>query len=163
LQLDQEFSLWGIQAYRTEEMCMNGAPLFGSLLQEERTRHVYRSSPVGQAHIKQKGEELTNSENTVNFNVEMFCPQFSSSLERLPSLIKTFAQKEPMKPANVFTSLAHVSIEDREINSMTLHPSWRAFVHYCTELQHGEIEILKIQDGLPVLAEITRKKIKFAR
>jgi hypothetical protein len=44
----------------------------------------------------------------------------------------------------------------------SLHPAWRAFVRYCAELQHGEIEILKIQDGLPVLAEVTRKKVKFA-
>jgi len=29
-------------------------------------------------------------------------------------------------------------------------------------LQHGEIERLKIQDGLPVLAEVTKKKVKFA-
>ena len=42
-----------------------------------------------------------------------------------------------------------------------LHPAWRSFVRYCAELQHGEIELLKIQDGLPVLAEITKKKIKF--
>ena len=43
-----------------------------------------------------------------------------------------------------------------------LHPAWRAFIDYCAELQHGEIEILKIQDGLPVLAEVTKKKVKFA-
>jgi hypothetical protein len=43
-----------------------------------------------------------------------------------------------------------------------LHPAWRAFVRYCGELQHGEIERLKIQDGLPVLAEVTKKKVKFA-
>jgi hypothetical protein len=43
-----------------------------------------------------------------------------------------------------------------------LHSSWLAFIHYCAELQHGEIERLKIQDGLPVLAEVTRKKVKFA-
>jgi hypothetical protein len=29
-------------------------------------------------------------------------------------------------------------------------------------MQHGEIERLKIQDGLPVLAELTKKKVKFA-
>lgn len=44
----------------------------------------------------------------------------------------------------------------------SLHPAWRAFVRYCADLQHGEIELLKIQDGLPVLAEVTRKKVKFA-
>jgi hypothetical protein len=42
------------------------------------------------------------------------------------------------------------------------HPAWSAFIRYCAELEHGEIEILKIQDGLPVLAEVARKKIKFA-
>jgi bisphosphoglycerate-dependent phosphoglycerate mutase len=42
-----------------------------------------------------------------------------------------------------------------------LHPAWRALVRYCAELQHGEIERLKIQDGLPILAEVTKKKIKF--
>ncbi|MDX6288587.1 MAG: hypothetical protein QOH42_386 [Blastocatellia bacterium] len=42
-----------------------------------------------------------------------------------------------------------------------LHPAWLAFVRYCQELRHGEIERLKIQDGLPVLAEVTREKIKF--
>lgn len=30
------------------------------------------------------------------------------------------------------------------------------------ELRQGEIELLKIQDGLAVMAEVTRKKIKFA-
>jgi hypothetical protein len=43
-----------------------------------------------------------------------------------------------------------------------LHPAWSAFITYCLELEHGEIEILKIQHGLPVLAEVTRRKIKFA-
>lgn len=47
-----------------------------------------------------------------------------------------------------------------ELNS--LHPAWRAFLHFCAQLQHGEIERLRIQDGLPMLAEVTRKKIKFA-
>jgi hypothetical protein len=42
-----------------------------------------------------------------------------------------------------------------------LHPNWSAFVRYCQELGHGEIECLKIQDGLPVLAEVTKKKVKF--
>jgi len=45
----------------------------------------------------------------------------------------------------------------------SLHPAWRALVRYCADLRHGEIEQLKIQDGLPVLAEVTRKKIRFHR
>jgi len=42
-----------------------------------------------------------------------------------------------------------------------LHAAWISFVRFCQELRHGEIERLKIQDGLPVLAEVTKKKIKF--
>ena len=42
-----------------------------------------------------------------------------------------------------------------------LHPAWRAFFRFCSELEHGEIEHLKVQDGLPVLAEVVTKKIKF--
>jgi hypothetical protein len=42
-----------------------------------------------------------------------------------------------------------------------LHPVWRAFIHYCNQLRHGEIERLCIQDGLPVFAESTTKKVKF--
>lgn len=44
-----------------------------------------------------------------------------------------------------------------------LHTAWLAFVRFCQELGHGEIERLKIQDGLPVLAEVTKKKIKFSQ
>jgi hypothetical protein len=42
-----------------------------------------------------------------------------------------------------------------------LRPAWKEFVRFCEELQFGEIERLKIQDGLPVLAEVTKKKVKF--
>jgi hypothetical protein len=43
-----------------------------------------------------------------------------------------------------------------------LHPAWMAFIKYCERLSHGEIEKLKIQDGLPVLAEVTTQKVKFS-
>ena len=42
-----------------------------------------------------------------------------------------------------------------------LPPAWRLFIRFCTDLGHGEIERLSIQDGLPVLAEVTKKKVKF--
>lgn len=58
--------------------------------------------------------------------------------------------KRPMLVAN-----------QREVAGRAVPSSWLAFIRYCAELQHGEIEILKIQDGLPVLAEVVRKKIKF--
>jgi hypothetical protein len=42
-----------------------------------------------------------------------------------------------------------------------LHPAWRAFISYCARLQHGDIERLSIQNGLPVIAELTKQKVKF--
>ena len=42
-----------------------------------------------------------------------------------------------------------------------LHPAWRRFIRYCVELRYGEIERLSIQDGVPVFAEATKKKVKF--
>jgi len=42
-----------------------------------------------------------------------------------------------------------------------LHPAWVAFMRHCQELGFGEISQLKIQDGLPVMAEESTKKVKF--
>ena len=46
--------------------------------------------------------------------------------------------------------------------STDVHPAWVRLMQYCSELGHGEIEKLKIQDGLPMIAESAVKKIKFA-
>lgn len=43
-----------------------------------------------------------------------------------------------------------------------IHPAWYSFIRFCETLRHGEIEKLKIQDGLPMLAEEVRKKIRFS-
>jgi len=45
----------------------------------------------------------------------------------------------------------------------SIHPAWLEFIRFCSQLRHGEIDQLKIQDGLPVLAETVRQKIKFNR
>jgi hypothetical protein len=42
-----------------------------------------------------------------------------------------------------------------------LHPVWVAFIRHCQELGFGEISKLKVQDGVPVMAEETVKKVKF--
>ena len=42
-----------------------------------------------------------------------------------------------------------------------LHPAWRAFIQYCRELDHGEIDCIKIQNGLPVSAEVIKKKMRW--
>ena len=56
---------------------------------------------------------------------------------------------------------SRVFSEDAAAPTPRMHPMWLAFVRYCEKLQHGEIERLRIQDGLPVLAEVTTKKVKF--
>jgi hypothetical protein len=43
-----------------------------------------------------------------------------------------------------------------------VHPAWLRLMRYCAELGHGEIEKLKIQDGLPMAADVTIKKVKFS-
>ena len=43
-----------------------------------------------------------------------------------------------------------------------VHPAWLRLMRYCEELGHGEIEKLKIQDGVPMIAEVTTRKIKFS-
>jgi hypothetical protein len=42
-----------------------------------------------------------------------------------------------------------------------IHPAWFSFIKYCEDIRYGEIDKLKIQDGLPMLAEEVTKKIKF--
>ncbi|HYO82675.1 MAG TPA: hypothetical protein VES20_14820 [Bryobacteraceae bacterium] len=59
--------------------------------------------------------------------------------------------------------IARTSKEDAHHVDAALHPAWLALIRYCRELRHGEIERLSIQDGLPVLAEHVRQKIKFTR
>ena len=43
-----------------------------------------------------------------------------------------------------------------------LHPSWLIFIRHCQQLGFGEISQLKIQDGVPVMAEEITRKIKFS-
>lgn len=43
----------------------------------------------------------------------------------------------------------------------TIPPAWDRLMQYCAQLGHGEIEKLKIQDGLPVIADVVREKVKF--
>jgi len=51
--------------------------------------------------------------------------------------------------------------ETSVVSGNHLRSPWRHFLRFCEELQHGEIEKLKIQDGVPVLAEVTKKKVRF--
>ena len=49
----------------------------------------------------------------------------------------------------------------RESRLIRIHPVWYSFIKYCETMKYGEIDKLKIQDGLPMLAEEVKKKIKF--
>ncbi len=56
--------------------------------------------------------------------------------------------------------------QDAEVLASKLirvHPIWYSFIKYCEAINNGEIERLKIQDGLPMLAEEVKKKIKFIK
>ena len=44
-----------------------------------------------------------------------------------------------------------------------VHPVWYTFIKYCEEIQNGEIERLKVQNGLPIIAEEVKRKIKFVK
>ena len=45
--------------------------------------------------------------------------------------------------------------------SAVVHPAWERLMQYCADLGYGEIEKLRIQDGMPVMADIVREKVKF--
>ena len=66
-----------------------------------------------------------------------------------------------MKPTNLSSVPLRSTLEHEQRVGGSVHRAWLTFIRYCAELQHGEIETLKIQDGLPVLAEVVRRKIKF--
>ena len=38
---------------------------------------------------------------------------------------------------------------------------WARLIRFCQQLGYGEIEKLKIQDGVPVIADVVREKVKF--
>lgn len=61
----------------------------------------------------------------------------------------------PLEPRNVYSEARPPAA------TPSLHPAWQALIRMCRELGHGEIECIKIQDGLPVSAEVVRKKIRW--
>jgi len=58
-------------------------------------------------------------------------------------------------------AIAPGNLRQSRVNTV-IHPSWSRLIRYCAELGHGEIEKLKIQDGLPITAEVTTRKVKFS-
>ena len=54
-------------------------------------------------------------------------------------------------------------IPSSNLGNDSLTPAWREFIRFCRDLRHGQIERLSIQDGVPVLAEVITRKVKFNR
>ena len=46
--------------------------------------------------------------------------------------------------------------------SLYLHKNWCDFIQYCEKIGYGEIQNIKIQGGLPQIAEVIRK-INFSK
>ena len=65
-----------------------------------------------------------------------------------------------MAPTNLEAALARSALHEGA--SASIHPAWLRLIRYCAELGHGELEKLKIQNGLPMAAEVTTRKIKFS-
>jgi len=70
---------------------------------------------------------------------------------------------ERFKEDPVAIDVAKTKEENLETRHLRLHPAWFAFIKYCEEVGFGEIDRLKIQDGLPMIAEEVRKKVGFAK
>lgn len=46
---------------------------------------------------------------------------------------------------------------------LKLHPNWWELIRQCERLGYGEILRLKIQDGLPMAAEVVKRRIVFSK
>jgi len=51
--------------------------------------------------------------------------------------------------------------EDSKKVVQLISEEWARLIKFCQQLGHGEIEKLKIQDGVPVIADVVREKVKF--
>jgi len=74
---------------------------------------------------------------------------------------KVKAMNKPARVADVTTVAGILREPANGYPDILLHPAWRYFLSYCAGLRYGEIHHLSIQDGLPVLAQVTTKKVKF--
>ena len=43
---------------------------------------------------------------------------------------------------------------------LRVHPAWAKVIELCREIGYGELERVKIQDGLPVIVEVATRRIK---
>ncbi len=50
----------------------------------------------------------------------------------------------------------------KQTRFVPIHPAWLSFMEYCNSVRSGEIETLKIQNGLPVMAEEVKRNVRFS-
>lgn len=60
---------------------------------------------------------------------------------------------------NLNPLLSHRQLQPQA--SADVHPAWARLMRYCAGLGHEQVERLKIQNGLPVMADVVREKVKF--
>ena len=65
---------------------------------------------------------------------------------------KTVSPKQEVDPANEHKGRQTI---------LSLPPEWRSFLSFCERLGNGEIHELKIQDGLPVIAQAVTRRVRF--
>ena len=51
---------------------------------------------------------------------------------------------------------------EKEMPLRRINGEWLKLIEYCQRLGFGEIEKLKIQNGVPVIADVVREKVKFS-
>ena len=47
--------------------------------------------------------------------------------------------------------------KSKKYGYLNLHKNWGDFIQYCEKIGYGEIQNIKIQDGIPQIAEVIRK------
>jgi hypothetical protein len=47
-----------------------------------------------------------------------------------------------------------------QLTASAIHPAWAAFIRLCQQIEFGELERVKLQNGLPVSVEVVKRKIK---
>ncbi len=99
-------------------------------------------------------EELPNEANPVSITVDSVGSRVSPPIRATSEEKSRDAELEGSQSLPTVSSLRQ---------GRGVHPTWQAFIELCRQIGYGEIERLSIQDGLPVLAETVKRKVRFTR
>lgn len=59
--------------------------------------------------------------------------------------------RNPQISVKTISSTPHVS---------AIHPAWLKLIEFCRVMGFGELERVKIQDGVPTVAEVVKERVK---